>query len=143
MRKPQFGTVDKAELTLYGKGMRPLMAMRMQRRKPVDITARLEPLKANPNKIILAAVKGEVRALQVFIYKNRPDWLCITYRGDFINIPADYLSILLRGIRRYRTGYNVYLSRGVDGELKSYRKRGKKLAAEREAGAVVKNGSIH
>ena len=139
IRKPQFGTVDKAELTLYGKRMRPLVALRMQRRAPRDITARIIPLKASPNKLLIDRVVGDAKTLQIFLYRDRPDWVCVAYRGDFIQFPYELVSTVRRGLRKYLISYKVLLCGGANRKLKSYRERGKKLAAERKAGAVVKN----
>ena len=101
LQKPIYGTIDRFEGVAYNRRMKPIVAFRMQRRKPRYIGMGIMPIKKNPNKVILYAEKGSAFKLQVFYYIDRPSWVCIAAHGDFMQIPDELVRSVIRGLRAY------------------------------------------
>jgi hypothetical protein len=107
LQKPLIGTIDRYESVAYDRTMKPLMAIKIQRKKPKYISMSLFPYKKNPNKVLLFAQRGNPFRIQVFYYSDRPAWMCITCRGDFIQIPEEHVKDIIHACHAYLKAIDV------------------------------------
>jgi hypothetical protein len=101
LQKPKIKVVDRFEAVAYDRKMAPVLAIRMQRRKPRYISMGMFPCKGNPNKVIIHAEKGTPFRLQVFYYRDNPGAVCIALSGDFIRLPSTVVRKVIKALRFY------------------------------------------
>jgi hypothetical protein len=102
MPKWRTGTVGKAEIVLFTKERKPLLAMRMQRRSPDDILTSVTSLTKNPDKVIIASIGSFGYKLQVYYYKSNPFTFFIARSGDYVSVPFDLWIWMREVFRRKR-----------------------------------------
>ena len=106
-QKPITATIDRIETVAYDRRRRPLIAMRVQRRRPNPVAMSLFTFKKNPNKVIVYAEKGSATRLQIFYYNDRTGWVCLSCHGDFLQIPEELVRPVIRALRAYLKAIDV------------------------------------
>lgn len=81
--------LSKAEITLYDTKRNPLLAMRIQRKRPSHIIMSGAVIKKNPDKVLLAESREFGGYMQVFLYKTNAYRFFIAYRGEMIALPIE------------------------------------------------------
>ena len=98
--KWRIGTIGKAEIVMYDTKRRPIMAMKMQRRKPQTLLTSMMTLKKNPDKVMVGAIHIGPSRLQVYYYKHNPFYFHIAIGGEYVGISMELADWLIRTLQK-------------------------------------------
>jgi len=99
IEKLLYETIGRLDITAYNKKHQPLIMARIQRKKPSWVESKTIPTKKNPNKISILKI-GKPTELEIWTYKNQPEYFFISSFGDWINIRTEHIKPIIKALKK-------------------------------------------